>query len=196
MASTVVCGLALGGGIGHLTAQYGLTCDHLIGAEVVTSDGTIVHAGPDENAELLWGLRGGGGNFGVATRLDFRRHPLQKVVGGVLRYRGAAVRDALRLYHDVVEAAPRDLSCQAELSADELDVPLLNIVPCYTCRRVDSEHLRAFRSAPGLVDDGLHEHTFLEQQHVAASPYGTNRHYWKGLFVRALPDEAIDAILE
>ena len=194
VVSTGVCGLALGGGIGHLTAQYGLTCDHLIGAEIVTPDGTIVHAGPDENAELLWGLRGGGGNFGVATRLDFRLHALQKVIGGVLRYRGPAVRDALRRYRDVVEESPRDLSCQVELSANESGVPLLNIVPCYTGRRADPEHLRALRSAPGLVDDGLHEHTLLDQQRVSDSPYGTNRHYWKGLFVRARPDEAIHAM--
>ena len=196
VASTGVCGLALGGGIGHLTAQYGLTCDHLIGAEIITPDGTIVHADPDENAELLWGLRGGGGNFGVATRLDFRLHPLQRLVGGVLRYRGPAVRDTLRLYRDIVEESPRDLSCQMELSADESGVPLLNIVPCYTGRSPDPGHLRAFRSAPGLVDDGLHEHTFLDQQRISDSPYGTNRHYWKGLFVRALPDEAIDALFE
>src|SRR4029450_6071991 len=145
------CGLALGGGIGHLTAQYGLTCDHLIGAEIVTPDGTIVEAGPDENAELLWGLRGGGGNFGVATRWAFRRHPLQTVVGGVLRYRGPEVRDALRRYRDVVGNSPRDLSCEAELSADESGLPLLTVVPCYSGRNADPEPLRALRSAPGLV---------------------------------------------
>jgi FAD/FMN-containing dehydrogenase len=196
VGSTGVCGLALGGGIGHLTAQYGLTCDHLIGAEIVTPDGTNVHAGPDENAELLWGLRGAGGNFGVATRLDFRLHPLQTVVGGVLRYRGPAVRDVLRRYRDVVGSSPRDLSCEAELSADESGLPLLTILPCYSGRSTDPEPLRALRSAPGLVDDGLREHTFLDQQRIADSPYGTNRHYWKGLFVGALPDAAIDAIVE
>src|SRR5207253_459389 len=78
VGSTGVCGLTFGGGIGHLTAQHGLTCDGLVGAEVVTPDGTVVGASADENADLLWALRGAGGNFGVATRLEFRLHPLER----------------------------------------------------------------------------------------------------------------------
>ena len=101
VGSTGVTGLTFGGGIGHLTAQYGLTCDNLVGAELVTPDGTLVRAAPDENPELLWGLRGGGGNFGVATRIELRLHPLEHVVGGLLRYAGDGVRDALRRFRDV-----------------------------------------------------------------------------------------------
>jgi FAD/FMN-containing dehydrogenase len=195
VGSTGVCGLTLGGGIGHLTAQHGLTCDNLVGAEIVSPNGAVTHSSADENAELLWGLRGGGGNFGVATRLDFRLHPLERVVGGVLTYRGAGVRDALRTFRDVVARSPRALSCQAGLAVDESLEPVLVVIPCYTGTADEPGELRELRSAPGLVEDGLRSHSFLEQQRVIDSAYGDNRHYWKGHFARELPDELIDDLL-
>ena len=195
VGSTGVCGLTLGGGIGHLTAQHGLTCDNLIGAELVTPDGSMVAANADENRELLWGLRGGGGNFGVATRLTFRLHPLERVAGGVLEYRGQAVRDALRRFRDAVARSPRDLSCQAAVALDETLAPALVVAPCYTGPETEPDELRGLRSAAGLVDDGVRRQTFLDQQLVFDSPYGENRHYWKGHFVREFPDELIDELL-
>jgi FAD/FMN-containing dehydrogenase len=195
VGSTGVCGLALGGGIGHLTAQYGLTCDGIVGAELVTPDGAVVRASEDENAELLWGLRGAGGNFGVATQLEFRLHPLERVVGGAFAYAGPGVRDALRRFRDVASGSPRDLSLQASLSTDESAAPTLVVLPSYTGSESEPAELRALRSAPGLVEDGVGAHTFLEQQRVVDSAYGENRHYWKGHFVRGLPDELIDELV-
>jgi FAD/FMN-containing dehydrogenase len=101
VGSTGVTGLTLGGGIGHLTAQLGLTCDNLVGAELVTPAGKVVHASEEGNPELLWALRGGGGNFGVATWIELRLHPLERVVGGKLTYAGDGVREALRVFRDV-----------------------------------------------------------------------------------------------
>jgi FAD/FMN-containing dehydrogenase len=196
VGSTGVAGLTFGGGIGHLTAQYGLTCDNLVGAEVVTPEGAVVRAGADENADLLWALRGGGGNFGVATRLEFRLHPLDRVVGGVLAYGGNGVREALRRFRDVAAGSPHDLSCQAVLSCDESAAPALIVAPCYTGSDADPEELRTLRSAPGLVDDGVRPHSFIDQQLLFDSPYGENRHYWKGHFARELPDELLDELLE
>ena len=195
VGSTGVAGLTFGGGIGHLTAQHGLSCDNLVGAEVVTPNGAVIHASPDGDADLLWALRGGGGNFGVATRLDFRLHPLDGVVGGRLTYRGTGVREALRRFRDVAARAPRDLSVQASILLDESLDPSVTILPCYTGPRGDPEVLRALRSAPGLVDDGLRAHTFLDQQRLSDPPYGEDRIYWKGHFVRELPDELIDELL-
>jgi FAD/FMN-containing dehydrogenase len=195
VGSTGVGGLTLGGGIGHLTAQHGLTCDNLVGAELVTPDGAVTHASPDENTDLLWGLRGGGGNFGVATRLDFRLHPLDRVVGGLLVHGGKGVREALRRFRDVAARSRRDLSCQAVLGVDESLAPALVVAPCYTGSEEDPEELHALRSAPGLVDDGVRAHTFVDQQRLFDSPYGENRHYWKGHLVRELPDELLDELL-
>jgi FAD/FMN-containing dehydrogenase len=195
VGSTGVCGLTLGGGIGHLTAQYGLTCDSLVGAELVTPDGRVVRASAEENSELLWGLRGGGGNFGVAIRLEYRLYPLEHVVGGLLVFGGEGVRDALRRFRDVVAGSALDLSCQAVLSVDESLAPVLIVAPCYTGPASDPEELRVLRSGPGLVEDTAGPRSFLEQQRVFDSPYGENRHYWKGQFVRELPDELIDELL-
>ena len=196
VGSTGVTGLTLGGGIGHLTAQHGLTCDNIVGAELVSPSGSVVHASSDENAELLWGLRGGGGNFGVVTRLDFRLQPLERVVGGALEYRGEGVADVLRRFRDIVSRSPRDLSCQTVISVDETLTPALLVVPCYTSSTADPDELRLLRTAPGIVSDGIRAQTFLEQQLVIDSPYGENRHYWKGHFVRELPDELIDELLQ
>jgi FAD/FMN-containing dehydrogenase len=196
VGSTGVAGLTMGGGIGHLTAQHGLTSDNLVGAELVTPEGVHVHASEDQNAELLWALRGAGGNFGVATRLEFRLHPLDGLVGGVLSYRGDGVRDALRRFRDVAAAAPRDLSCQAVLSVDESLTPTFRVIPCYTGTAADPEELRSLRAAPGLAEDTVRPRAFVEQQAMLDSPYGENRHYWKGHFVRELPDELLDELLE
>jgi FAD/FMN-containing dehydrogenase len=196
VGSTGVAGLTLGGGIGHLTAQLGLTCDNLVGAELVTPGGTVVSASSDENPELLWGLRGGGGNFGVATRLELRLRPLRRVLGGRLIYTGTGVRDALRRFRDLVARAPRDLSCEAVLGLDESLAPTLVVAPCYTGSDGDPGGLRALRSARGLVNDGVRGQSFLAQQHVFNPGYGVDRNYWKGHFVRELPDELIDELLE
>ena len=196
VGSTGVAGLTLGGGIGHLTALHGLTCDNLAGAELVTPDGRVVRAGPDGDGELLWALRGGGGNFGVATRLEFRLHPLERVVGGRLTYAGAGVRDALRRFRDVVARAPRELGCQAVLALDETTTPVLVIFPCFTGAGADPPELGALRSLPGLVEDAVRELSFGEQQSLFDDAYGVERHYWKGHFVRELPDELADVLLE
>jgi FAD/FMN-containing dehydrogenase len=195
VGSTGVAGLTFGGGIGHLTAQHGLTCDNLVGAEVVTPYGVVVHAGSDEDAELLWGLRGGGGNFGVATRLEFRLHRLERVVGGRLVYAGKRVADVLRRYRDVVARGRADLSCAALLAADHALEPFLVVLPCYTGADGDPEELRALRAAPGLVEDGVRRHSFISQQHVLNPPYAEDRNYWKSNFVRELPDELIDELM-
>ena len=163
-------------------------------ADIVTPSGKVVRASADANPDLLWGLRGGGGNFGVAARLEFRLHRLGQVFGGRLTYSGTGVREALRRYRDLVARAPRDLSCEALLSVDESLSPTLVVAPCYTGADADPEALRELRSVPGLIDD-LRVHSFVDQQRVFDPGYGVDRNYWKGHFVRELPDELLDQLL-
>jgi FAD/FMN-containing dehydrogenase len=196
VGTTGVAGLTFGGGIGHLTAQHGLTCDNLIAAELVTPDGSVVRATADENPELLWGLRGGGGNFGVATVLEFRLHPLERVLGGRLTYVGDGVAEALRRYRDVALAAPNDFSVGALLAADDALRPVLIVSPCYTGGESEPDELAELRAAPGLVADGIRTHGWIAQQHVFNPPYGEERTYWKGHFVRELSDELIAVLVE
>ena len=195
VGSTGVAGLTLGGGIGHLTAQYGLTCDNLIAAELVTPKGEVVRASDDENPELLWGLRGGGGNFGVATRLELRLHPVERVVGGLFEYAGEGVRKAIQTFRDVDARAGDELSCQAQLSVDSSLTPALAVAPCYTGSDEDPEELRALRAVPGPVGDTVRSQTFLDQQRVFDPGYGVDRNYWKGHFVSELADELIEELL-
>jgi FAD/FMN-containing dehydrogenase len=196
VGSTGVAGLTFGGGIGHLTAQHGLTCDNLLGAEVVTPGGSVVRAGEGDHADLLWGLRGGGGNFGVATWLEFRLHPLERVVGGRLVYAGPGVRDVIRLYRDIVAGAPRELSCGAVLAVDDSLTQFLIVGPSYTGSDGDPDWLQRLRDAPGLIDDRVRSHSYVSQQHVFNSPYGEDRNYWKNAFVPELGDELIDVLLD
>jgi FAD/FMN-containing dehydrogenase len=195
VGSTGVTGLTLGGGIGHLTAQYGLTCDNLIAAELVTPAGECVRASDDQNPELLWALRGGGGNFGVVAQAEFRLHPLERVVGGRLEYEGDDVAEALRLFRELALDGPRELSIQAQLTAAAALVPQLVVVPCYTGAGDDPEALRPLRALAGHTDDGVRRQGFPEQQRIFDPGYGVDRNYWKGHFVAELPDELSDDLI-
>jgi FAD/FMN-containing dehydrogenase len=196
VGSTGVTGLALGGGIGHLTAQHGLTCDNLIAAEVVTPAGEVVRAGDDGDPELLWGLRGGGGNFGVVTGAEFKLHPVERVNGGLFQYVGDHAGDLLRLFLEIDAGADSDLSCQAQLVVDASLTPAVQVIPCYTGDGGEPEEYATLRAAPGLVKDEVLARSFLDQQGVFDPGYGVDRHYWKGHFVHELPDALIDELIE
>jgi FAD/FMN-containing dehydrogenase len=117
-ATTGIGGLTLGGGIGYLLGRFGLACDSLVGAQIVTADGRVVERSEDEEAELFWAIRGGGGNFGIATRLDCRLHFVDTVVGGMLIYRIAGAGEIVRRFRDVMADAPDHLTCQLSFGAD------------------------------------------------------------------------------
>lgn len=109
IGSTGIAGLTLGGGIGYLARRYGLTCDNLLSAEVVTADGEVVVASNKEYDDLFWALRGGGGNFGVVTTFEYRLHPVAEIYGGPIVYPVDRAEDLMRFYRDYIAEAPEDL---------------------------------------------------------------------------------------
>src|SRR3954454_22966526 len=116
VSSTGIAGFTLGGGIGWLVRKYGLACDNLIGADVVTADGQLIHVREDENSDLLWGLRGGGGNFGIATSLEYRLHPVgPTVAAGPIFFAGDRAEEVLSFYRDWVETLPDEMTTMAGL---------------------------------------------------------------------------------
>jgi FAD/FMN-containing dehydrogenase len=126
VSSTGVAGFTLGGGIGWTMRKFGLACDNLVGADVVTADGRLVHAGETENADLLWGLRGGGGNFGIVTQFEFKLYPLGPMIyGGAIFYPAEASADLLRMFREWAPGAPDEITTLVNLTT----APPLPVIP-------------------------------------------------------------------
>ncbi len=196
-SDTGVAGLTLGGGYGWLAGRHGMACDNLVAAELVTADGELLTASEDEHPDLLWGLRGGGGNFGVVTALEFRLHLVGPVVlGGMLVHR--ATRDALRRFDEWARWCPDEVSAAGLLASAPDGTPALAVVACH-CGRVDDGErvlapLRAF--AEPLLDD-VAPRTYVEMQRITDASWPRGRlYYWKSSLVRELDDGAIEALLE
>jgi FAD/FMN-containing dehydrogenase len=207
ISTTGVAGLTLGGGIGHLARGCGLSCDNLLSADVVTADGRLVTASDDVNADLFWALRGGGGNFGVVTSLEYRLHPVGEILGGPIFYPVDRAGDVMRFYREFIAQAPEQLGA---FFAFQIAPPLpfipeerhgetmCLIVTCWTGDVEEGKQVLAplFDVAP------------VAAQHVGPMPYPALnsafdpllppglQHYWKADFVRELTDGAIAAHVE
>lgn len=193
VSHTGIAGLTLGGGMGWLSRRFGLTIDNLLSADVVTADGRLVSASPDHEPELFWGLRGGGGNFGVVTKFRFRMHPLGSVLVGRWDYPPEAIATVLRGYRDLVAHAPRELA-----SAFFMTRSNLTLTAFWSSSGEASETtVRAFgmlgRPLSGLVGG----QTFLELQSRGDVHYAWGRRYYaKGGFLGGLEDRVIDYLAD
>lgn len=193
---TGIAGLTLGGGIGWLNGKHGLACDNLLSAEVVTADCQLVTASADEHPDLLWGLRGGGGNFGVATSLTYRLHPVGPVLAGAVTFAPALAREALRFYHAFARVSPDELSTAGSLGRDADGRPVFSVAVCYCGSPAAGERvLQPLRSfGPPVADTvGLIDYCTFQGGPDAGFPEG-RQHYWKAGFLRELTDEAIDVL--
>jgi FAD/FMN-containing dehydrogenase len=131
VSKTGIAGLTLGGGWGHLHAKYGLAVDNVIGADVVTADGRLLTANASENADLFWGVRGGGGNFGVVTSLEYRLHEVGPVLGGAVFHPVSKAREVLRFFREFAETIPDELVIQCGSFATPDGVPVFAVAACY-----------------------------------------------------------------
>jgi FAD/FMN-containing dehydrogenase len=209
VSTTGVSGLALGSGSGWLERPYGVTCESLLSAEVVTADGGVVRAGEDENADLLWGLRGGGGNFGIVTEFEFRLHPVGPIVmGGMMAFPRAHGREILRAYRDFIAQAPDEVCGGLALitappeefvPAEARGKPAVGIIYLYAGPPEAGEAaLRPLRdSLPEPVIDMVQPMPYaaIQQMLDAGNPFGI-REYFKIDWLDDLTDEAIDVAVE
>jgi FAD/FMN-containing dehydrogenase len=205
VSTTGVAGFTLGGGIGWLMRQYGLACDNLVGADVVTADGRLVHASATDSPELFWGLRGGGGNFGIVTSFELELHPVgPEVYAGPLFLPGEAAGDLLRFYRDWAPNAPDSITTAISLAT----APPLPVIPeewhgkkvailIAVCAGPveDGEALvRDLRTVAEPVADliGPMPYRFIQSLLDPLWPKGINA-YFKGTHLAGLSDETIDA---
>jgi hypothetical protein len=198
VSRTGIAGLTLGGGVGWLVRKYGLTCDSLLSCEVVTAAGEILTANAESNADLFWGLRGGGGNFGIVTSFLYRAYPVTTVLGGMVIHARDQARAVLRHYRDFMAKAPEELTAYAGLLSTPDGTPAAGVIACYCGDAAEGERvLKPLRSFGAPLLDAIQPMPFPAMQSLidAAFPDGTYN-YWKSTFVRKLSDEAIDLIIE
>ncbi|GAB7544818.1 FAD-binding oxidoreductase [Cupriavidus sp. 8B] len=203
ISTTGVGGLTLGGGIGYLSRAYGLTIDNLLSAEVVLADGRLVNASSDENADLFWALRGGGGNFGVVTSFEFKAHPVGTVYGGPMLWPMDQARELMKWWRDFILTAPQDINGWFGFVTVPPGPPfpesvhlqkMCAVVWCYTGPLDQAEaRFKPIRDAmPPAVDfAGSIPWPVLQSLFDALYPPGL-QWYWKADFVSDLSDKAID----
>jgi FAD/FMN-containing dehydrogenase len=200
VSTTGIAGLTLGGGIGHTMGKYGLAVDNLRSAEVVTADGRVLQASAEENTDLFWALRGGGGNFGVVSSFEFELHQVgPTVTAGVIAYPLSAARDALKRYRDFTASEPDEFATFAALgpAPDGSDTKIAAIlVSCIEPGADTEKALTPLRSLGSPIVDtiGPMDYCVLNALLDPRLPRGA-MNYWKSSFLRALSDEAIDAVV-
>jgi len=195
VSATGIAGLTLGGGFGYLTRRWGWTSDNVVGMDVVTSDARLVRASTEEHADLFWGLRGGGGNFGVVTGIDYALHPVgPEVVGGVVAWPASEASQVLELYRTLAGQAPLELTLVALmrmappapwLPKDMHGKPIVALLACYSGTLEDGEKAVAPIKAFGKpVGDILVPRPYAQMQSLldATQPKG-RRYYWKSEYL-------------
>jgi FAD/FMN-containing dehydrogenase len=200
ISTTGIAGLTLGGGLGWLMAKHGLAADNLLGVELVTAEGRIVEVTEDSDPDLFWALRGGGGNFGVAASFEYRLHPLETVVGGLIAHPFEAAPELLRFYRDAAASASDDLTAFAGLvhAPDGSGLKLAAMVVFHTGTVEEAERdLAPFKTfgSPLMVEVGPMPYPVMNTLLDAAYPAGT-LNYWLSSFTTGISDGLVETVTE
>ncbi|HET9472406.1 MAG TPA: FAD-binding oxidoreductase [Steroidobacteraceae bacterium] len=200
VSHTGVGGLTLGGGFGRVARKFGMAIDNLESIDVVTADGQLRHASATENRELFWGLRGGGGNFGVATNFEFRLHPMQRqVVAGTLTFPIARARDVLGMFSDHAATAPDELYMDPVMALPPGGAPgFISLEVCYCGPHQDAERALAPLRKLGTPDkDTIKAADYVEvQRWNDTGDSRTVASYLKGGFITQVPDKLVAAMVD
>jgi FAD/FMN-containing dehydrogenase len=200
VSTTGIAGLTLGGGIGWLMRKHGLACDNLVSVDLVTADGRLVTASADENPDLFWALKGGGGNFGIVTSFEYRLHPVgPEVYGGSVAFAPEHRRAVLEAYRDLNRNAPDELTAYAAMTAAPDGSPVAAIAACYAGDPAEGARLldptKAAVGNPLL--DALGPLPYIEQQSRMDAGYPRGEyHYWRSCFLDDLRDQVIDVLVD
>jgi FAD/FMN-containing dehydrogenase len=199
IGDTGIAGLTLGGGFGWLEGKFGMTVDNVMAADVVLADGRLVHASSDENADLFWAIRGGGGNFGIVTSFQYRVHPVGPlIIGGLLVHPFARAREALRFLANFLATAPDELVAAAVLMTGPDGNKACGIVAAYPGDLAEGERLVApLKQFGPPVMDIIGPMPYLSQQALIENAMPPNvLNYWKAEFLHDVSDELIDVAVE
>jgi FAD/FMN-containing dehydrogenase len=200
ISTTGIAGYTLGGGLGWLMAKHGLAADNVLGVELVTADGEVLQVDAESHPDLFWALRGGGGNFGVATSFTYRLHPLELVMGGLIAHPIEAAPDLLRFYRDAVAGCSDDLTVFAGVvhAPDGSGAKLSAMVVFHTGDpEVADRELEPFKTwgSPLMVEVGPMPYPVMNTILDAAYPTGS-LNYWLSSFTQGPPDELIDIVVD
>lgn len=198
ISTTGIAGLTLGGGIGYLMRKHGLTCDNLLSADVIDADGRLLTAGASENDELFWGLRGGGGNFGIVTSFEYRLHPLGVLLSGPVFHPFEEAREVFRFHREFSREAPDELFAEFILGRLPDGQPAVVHFLTYAGPPEEGEEvLRPAREFGRPLEDAIAPISYCDLQQAFDADFPAGLHnYWKSSNLRELSDEAIDTMVE
>jgi FAD/FMN-containing dehydrogenase len=197
ISTTGIAGLTLGGGLGWLMRKHGLACDNLRSVRLVTADGQLRTADASENSDLFWGVRGGGGNFGIVTSFEFQLHPVGQMLAGVVFYPLEQAGAGLRFYRDFIAKAPDEVMAYAVLLTSPEGVRMFAVPVCYVGSLEQGEQdLQPVRMFGSPAADMVRPMAYREIQSMfdPGFPFG-RLNYWKSSFLRELSDAAIDTLV-